>query len=48
MPLTALNDAIRATMIDGASFGDVAGKLALIGGWGIACFVLAVRFFKWR
>ena len=48
MPLTALNDALRATMIDGAGFAQVGGKLLMIGGWGIVCFFLAVRFFKWR
>jgi ABC-2 type transport system permease protein len=48
MPLTALNDALRATMIDGAGFAEVGGKLAMIGGWGLVCFVLAVRLFKWR
>lgn len=48
MPLTALNDALRATMIDGAGFEQVGGKILMIGGWGIVCFFLAVRFFKWR
>ncbi|MBX3231079.1 MAG: ABC transporter permease [Labilithrix sp.] len=48
MPLTALNDALRATMIDGAGLADVGGKLASVGAWGVVCFVLAVRFFKWR
>lgn len=48
MPLTALNDALRATMIDGAGFAQVGGKLLVIGGWGVLCFVLAVRLFKWR
>jgi ABC-2 type transport system permease protein len=48
MPLTALNDALRATMIDGASIVAVSGKLGLLAGWGALCFVLAVRFFKWR
>lgn len=48
MPLTALNDALRATMVDGATFADVAGKIGLCGVWGVVCFVLAIRFFKWR
>jgi len=48
MPLTALNDALRATMIDGASLSDVAPKIVMISAWGIVSFVLAVRFFKWR
>lgn len=48
MPLTALNDALRAVMIDGASLADVSGKIALCGVWGAVSFVLAVRLFKWR
>ncbi len=48
MPLTALNDALRATMIDGASLSDVAPKIVMVSVWGVVSFVLAVRFFKWR
>lgn len=48
LPLTALIDALRATMIDGASVVDVGGKLGLMAAWGVASFVLAVRSFKWR
>ncbi|MBW7947569.1 MAG: ABC transporter permease [Sphingomonadaceae bacterium] len=48
LPLTALNDALRAVMIDGASLSDVIGELASCGAWGIASFALAVRYFKWR
>lgn len=48
LPLTALNDALRAVMIDGASLASVMDKVAICGGWGAACFVLALRLFKWR
>jgi ABC-type multidrug transport system permease subunit len=48
LPLTALNDALRETMIDGASFAHVSVKLAIVAAWGSVSFVLAVRFFKWR
>ena len=48
LPLTALNDALRAVMIDGASLADIGGKLALCAVWGIVSFVLAIRLFKWR
>ena len=48
LPLTALNDALRAVMIDGASLGSVADKLAICAAWGIGCFGLALRLFKWR
>lgn len=48
LPLTALNDALRAVMIEGASLGAVVPRLAVCGAWGIGCFVLALRLFKWR
>lgn len=48
MPLTALNDALRAVMIDGAPLSAVGGKVILCAAWGLVSFVLAIRFFKWR
>jgi ABC-2 type transport system permease protein len=48
LPLTALNDALRAVMIDGASLAAISGKLAICGAWGLVSFVLAVRLFRWR
>src|SRR5690606_4544996 len=39
LPLTLLNDALRATMIDGASLVDVSGDLGMLAGWGAVCFV---------
>ena len=48
LPLTALNDALRAVMIDGASLGSVATPLAICAAWGVGCFGLALRLFKWR
>jgi ABC transporter DrrB family efflux protein len=48
LPLTALNDAFRAVMIDGASLASVTGKVAICAAWGIGSFLLALRLFKWR
>jgi ABC-type multidrug transport system permease subunit len=48
LPLTALNDALRATMIDGAGLAAVAGQMAVLATWGLACFVVALRIFRWR
>ncbi len=48
LPLTAVNDALRAVMIDGSPLSAIAGKLAVCSVWGVVSFVLAVRFFKWR
>jgi ABC-type multidrug transport system permease subunit len=48
LPLTALNDALRAVMIDGASLASVADKVGICAAWGVVCFALALRLFKWR
>jgi len=48
LPLTALNDALRAVMIDGATLTSVAPELAIVGLWGAAAFVVALRLFRWR
>ena len=48
LPLTALNDALRAVMIDGASLASVGRELAICAAWGLGCFALALRLFKWR
>jgi ABC-2 type transport system permease protein len=48
LPLTALNDALRAVMIDGATLASVGDKVGVCAAWGVGCFVLALRLFKWR
>jgi ABC-2 type transport system permease protein len=48
LPLTAVNDALRATMLEGAGWSRLAPELAIIAGWLVVSFVLAVRLFRWR
>jgi ABC-type multidrug transport system permease subunit len=48
LPLTALNDALRAVILEGASVGAVRSELALLVMWGVVPFVLALRVFRWR
>jgi len=48
LPLTAVNDALRANMLRGAGLDVVGPELAIIGAWGVACFVIALRIFRWR
>jgi len=48
LPLTALNDALRAVMLEGASLPAIASPLLLLSGWGVAAFALALRIFRWR
>jgi ABC-2 type transport system permease protein len=48
LPLTALNNAMRAVMLDGAGMVAIAGSLAIVAAWGAACLVLAMSWFRWR
>jgi ABC-type multidrug transport system permease subunit len=48
LPLTALNDALRAVMIDGAALASVARELVVVGLWGAAAFAVALHLFRWR
>ena len=48
LPLTATNDALRATMLQGAGWSAVVPELAIILGWLVASFALALRLFRWR
>jgi ABC-type multidrug transport system permease subunit len=46
--LTALNDALRAVMIDGARLSAVGGQLGVLGLWGLIAFAVALRLFRWQ
>jgi ABC-type multidrug transport system permease subunit len=48
LPLTALNDALRAVMIDGGGLRAVAFQVALLAGTAAVTFVAALRFFRWK
>lgn len=48
LPLTALNDALRAVILDGAGAADVWQEMVLVSAWGGISFALALRFFRWR
>ena len=48
LPLTALNDSLRAVMIEGAGPRAVAGEAALLAAVGAVSFALALRLFRWR
>jgi ABC-2 type transport system permease protein len=47
LPLTALNDALRATILEGATLGSQSGRLLVLAVWGGVSFVLALRWFRW-
>jgi ABC-2 type transport system permease protein len=48
LPLTALNDALRAVMLEGHGLAGVAGEAAILAAWGAVSFLLAVKLFRWR
>jgi ABC-type multidrug transport system permease subunit len=48
LPLTAVNDALRANMLQGAPWNVVGGEMAIIAGWLVVTFTLALRLFRWR
>ena len=47
LPLTALNDALRATITEGASLASQSGRLLVLATWGGLSFVLALKWFRW-
>jgi ABC-2 type transport system permease protein len=47
LPLTALNDALRAVMLEGAAARQIGGEILLLAGWGAISFALALRWFRW-
>jgi ABC-type multidrug transport system permease subunit len=48
LPLTAVNDALRSNMLEGAGLAAVAGELVVLAAWAAGSFALAVRLFRWR
>ena len=47
LPLTAVNDALRASMLEGSTLAQLAPELAIIAAWLAGSFVLALRLFRW-
>ncbi len=47
LPLTALNDALRFGMIDGAGLVTVLPQLGVLAIWTVIPFALALRIFRW-
>jgi ABC-2 type transport system permease protein len=47
LPLTALNDALRATILQGASLQAQSARILVLLAWGGLSFVLALRWFRW-
>ena len=47
LPLTALNDALRATILEGASLASQSARILVLLIWGGIAFLLALRWFRW-
>jgi ABC-2 type transport system permease protein len=48
LPLTALNDALRATMLQGATLTQIAPQIGVLTAWLLVCFPVALKLFRWR
>jgi ABC-2 type transport system permease protein len=48
LPLTALNDALRAVMLEGVGLTPLLPELALLTAWGLLSFLVALRIFRWQ
>jgi ABC-2 type transport system permease protein len=48
LPLTQLIQALREVMLEGATFAQVGLRLAILAGWALVCFLLALRWFRWQ
>ena len=48
LPLTALINALRAVVLEGAGVTGVARELAVLGAWGLGGFGIALGIFRWR
>lgn len=48
LPLTALNDGLRAITNDAAPLYTLWPQIAVLSAWGVVCFVLSIRWFRWQ
>lgn len=48
LPLSALIDALRSSMLQGVPLTGVGTELAILGAWTVSCFAVALRIFRWR
>jgi ABC-2 type transport system permease protein len=47
LPLTLAADTLRSIFNEGLGLVDIAGKLAVLLAYGVVCFVVGLRWFKW-
>lgn len=48
LPLTAVNDGLRAVMLEGGGLESIGGPLVTVAAWGLLSFAVALRIFRWE
>ena len=48
LPLTLLNDALRAVINDAAGLPQISLQLGLLAVWGIVTFIIGLKIFRWQ
>ena len=48
LPLTSVNDALRANMLEGTPLTGLGLEMFIISAWLVLSFVLALKLFRWR
>jgi ABC-2 type transport system permease protein len=48
LPLTAVNNALRANILEGAAFPAIAWQVGIITAWLVVSFFTALKLFRWR
>jgi ABC-2 type transport system permease protein len=48
LPLTAVNDALRANMLQGAPLSALMPQLGVIAFWIVVCYAAALKLFRWK
>src|SRR5262249_2465305 len=48
LPLTALNDALRAVMLEGKGLAAISAAAAILIAWGVVSFGVALKIFRWQ
>ncbi|HLJ24415.1 MAG TPA: ABC transporter permease, partial [Candidatus Acidoferrales bacterium] len=48
LPLTAVINALRANMLQGATLWALSPQIVIILVWMVICFALALKLFRWR
>jgi ABC-type polysaccharide/polyol phosphate export permease len=48
LPLTAVNNALRANMLEGASLAQLGPELGIVAAWLLLCFAVALKIFRWQ